>query len=166
MLLQTAPDTVKNYEQDTVFPAGALQASAQFSPNGTSPPGNLGPADGSKLGPWLGELGLITPECKTTDVTGLTVSVDYFVPLQGAVFSMPMNGAFLGSYAADGTPTYYSDAVANSVVSTLGDLTLTHKLTAREAADVAARGLYLRLYVLSSDEPIPVHLYVESIRWQ
>jgi hypothetical protein len=163
VLLQAAPNTVTNYEGDVVFQPGALQSTGQFA---SGAPQTLGPSDGTKLYPWMGEVALVPTVCKGTDVTGQTVSVDYFVPLVGAVAGLPPSGAFLGSYAADGSPTYYADAVDTSVVSTLADFTLTHKFTAQEAADVAARGLFLRVYALDASESIMVHLFVESIRWQ
>jgi hypothetical protein len=159
--LTNSTDLVKSYADDTIYDTRTLKAVAEFPTKTEKSPPVPSPDDGIALAPLLAELSLTPVRCKTTDLTGQTVTVHFFVPLTGAVPGIPSNGAFLGSYRGS-TMTYYSDATLTKVISTLTERTLTHTFTAAEAAEVTQSGLFLRLY--ASDE-IAVRLYVDRIDW-
>jgi hypothetical protein len=158
--LMAVSETVKNYSGQTVYASGTLKAVGTFQ-TGFPAPGNLGPSDGVALSRWLGEIALIPGPCRPADLADKSVTVHFFVPLTGAVGTFPQNGAFLGSYHTD--MTFYSDSTTTNVLNTLSELTLSHTFTAQESVDVAASGLFLRLYVLGD---APVALYIDRIVWQ
>ena len=159
--LGNSADVVKSYADDTIYDTRTLKAIAEFPSKTNKSPPVPSPDDGIALAPQLAELSLTPTRCQTTDLTGQTVTVHFFVPLVGAVVGIPGNGAFLGSYHTT-RMTYYSDATLTDVISTLTERTLTHTFTAAEAAEVAQSGLFLRVY--ASDE-IAVRLYVDRIDW-
>lgn len=159
--LTNSTDLVKSYADDTIYDTRTLKAIAEFPAKVEMSPPMPSPEDGNALAPQLAELSLAPARCKTTNLSGQTVTVHFFVPLVGAVTGIPSNGAFLGSYRGS-SMTYYSDATLTQVVSTLTERTLTHTFTAAEAAEVSQSGLFLRIY--ASDE-IAVRLYVDHIDW-